>query len=151
MAPPRSARNHGPGAELWTAAFLLGLVGLVVVSFVVSALNIRGDPGYGYGFVNDGDNPVMVDVREQLHRTWIIAPHSYGGLFMSLTPPDPSWTISIIDTQCVVIRTWPIDLSDNLLYVAPTGASQLTSGATWEVGLRTARSVNPVLRAPPCP
>jgi hypothetical protein len=147
---PGSARTHGPGAKLWTAAFLLGLVGLVVVSVVVSAVNIRGDPGYGYGVVNDSDNPVIVDVREQLHRTWIIAPHSYGGLFGNSSLPDPAWRITIVDDRCVALQTWPIDIAHNLLYVGPTGTGQLTTGATWEAGLRTARSVDRGLRTPPC-
>ncbi len=128
----------------------LGLLCLLASTSVAACIT-GGDPGHSYWVVNDSDGPVVVDIRWLLHETWVIAPHSYGGLVDTGGELRSGWTISLVDESCVPRSTWPIDNNLDLLYIGPTGDGQLTNGVAWEAGLRTAKAVDRVLRTPPCP
>jgi hypothetical protein len=131
----------------------LGLVG-ALVSTLVSSCGFGGsvDGGmYPYWVLNDSGSRVVVDVREALHKTFVVPPHTYGALVEGLAPLDPKWTISVVDDQCLALQTWTVDATHNLAYMAPNGDRELTDDLAWSHGLRTATSADLVERVPRCP
>lgn len=123
-------------------------------SFALSALGgCFVDKGYSYWVLNDTDLQLIVDVRVQFHRTYLVAPHTYGGLFGGLggEMPIDEWTLHLVDEQCEPQQTWTIDGDHNLLYVDPTGQGELVNDLAWSHGLRTAESATLTQRDPACP
>jgi hypothetical protein len=123
------------------------LAGLLVASGVEACIS---DQRYSYWILNDTDNQVVVDVREQLHSTYLVPPHSYGALFAGMGAPGQGWTLSLVDEQCLVLQSWPVDADYNLVYVDPDGRAQLASDNPWSHGLRSATSSSLAQRDPPC-
>lgn len=126
----RSDRRHRNG----------NVIRLVLVAVLAGAL-VSGcivDSGYSYWILNDSDDPLIVDVREQLHRTLDVPPHTYRSLFSGMGVPRDGWTIGLVDEQCTPLETWPVDPAHDLVYVDPTGHADLATDAPWSHGLRTA-------------
>jgi hypothetical protein len=129
----------------------IGLVGLASCLSLVGCWSGGEAPIYSYWVLNDSDDELIIDVRELLHQTWGIAPHSYGGVLEFRGAPRSDWTIEIVDEDCVALSTWPVDTVHDLLYVGPSGNAEFKSGYPWSAGLDTAKQAAPVLRTPSCP
>lgn len=147
MRMPANARPRGgcPRAKI----IILGLVGLIVTTSLAGCFS-GGDPSYPYAVLNDGDAPVIVEVREEHHETYVVPPHAYGWLFEARSPSGPGWVISTVDQRCDPIASWPVDGDHNLLYVGPTAQVKFTKGDAYNSGLGTARSVILAAKPPPC-
>jgi hypothetical protein len=94
---------------------------------------------------------VIVEVREELHETYVVPAHAYGWLVEARSPSGPGWVISTVDQRCNLIASWPVDGDHNLLYIGVTAQVKLTKGDAYAFGLRTARPVVLVTKSPPCP
>jgi hypothetical protein len=105
---------------------------------------------YPYWVLNDSSSRVIVDVRADLHRTFVVPPHRYAAVYEARAPLDPKWTVAIVDDQCLAIQTWPLQETKNLVYIGPAGDRALTNDLAWSHGLRTATSVDPTERVPAC-
>jgi hypothetical protein len=123
----------------------------VLASSLFSACGFGGsvDASYPYWILNDSGATVIVDVREVLHRTFVVPPHTYGSLFESGSL-DLKWAITIVDGQCRILQAWTPDAAHDLLYVAPNGDGALANDLAWSHGLRTAKEADLVQRAPIC-
>jgi len=95
------------------------------------------DTGYSYWALNDSAQPVTIDYRGQLHRTITLPPHTYDALGGE-SELDPRWSLAVVDDQCHVIQTWPLDASHDLLYISPAGERRFVTASAWGYGLRTA-------------
>lgn len=94
---------------------------------------------------------MTVDVREQLHRTLDIPPHSYAALAGGGGRVDPDWTIAFVDASCRPVQVIAMDPKANLVYVGPDGAVKLVEALAWGYGSRTATSAAAAERGVPCP
>jgi hypothetical protein len=133
---------------------LTRIVGLSLVALLGSALLgacIVDRTGESYWVLNDSDSPVIVDVREQLHHTYVVPPHAYGGVDARTAAPRAGQTISIVDEVCRPLQTRPIDAVHTLVYVDPQGHAELVTDLAWSHGLKTAKQVTLSPRNPPCP
>jgi hypothetical protein len=108
------------------------------------------DEGFSYSVLNDSDLAVVVDVREQLHRTFDIPAHSYAGIAGGMGRVDPGWTIALVDASCRPIQTLAMDPKSNLVYVDSGGEVRVVSGLAWAYGSRTAKSQQVTARTTPC-
>jgi hypothetical protein len=129
------------------------MVGLLASSLLSSCgFGGSADAGlYPLWILNDSDGQVVADVRAELHQTFVVPPHKYGGLYEVSTPLDPNWTVSVVDGQCRALQTWSLDTTHNLVYIGPNGDREFTNDLAWSHGLRTAQSMDLVPRAPKCP
>ncbi len=139
----------GPIDWHWRSHIVLALV--VLGATGLAGCFAGGDPAYPYAVLNDSEAPVIVEVRLEVHETYVVPAHAYGWLFEARSPSGPGWVISTVDQRCNPIASWPIDGDHNLLYVAPSGQVKLTTGVAYEAGLRSARSVTLAAKDPTCP
>jgi hypothetical protein len=129
-------------------------VGVSLVAVLWAALLgscIVDQTGDYYWVLNDSDFPVIVDARERLHHTYVVRPHSYGGVDARTGAPRPGEMISIVDEACRPLQTWPIDTVHTLVYVDPQGHAELVTDLAWSHGLKTAKQATLSPRNPPCP
>lgn len=131
-------------ARRGSAVLPLALVPMLLAGCLV-------DAGYNYWVLNDSDQPVTIDVREQAHRTWDIPPHTYAGVFSSRSI-SPDWTIALVDGSCQPVQVLAMDPKSDLVYIGPDGSVSLASGLAWGYGSRTAKqAATTSVRATPCP
>lgn len=109
------------------------------------------DERFSYWILNDSDRPVTVDVREQLHRTFDIPPHTYAALAGGMGRVQPEWTIAFLDASCRPIQVLAMDPKSDLVYVGPGGAVSLVDANAWGYGSRTATSTTVGSRPTLCP
>ena len=109
------------------------------------------DQRYSYWVLNDSDQEIVIDVREQLHATYRVPAHAYAGLFAGMGAPGADWTIRLVDDECAQLQSVHVDAAHNLVYVDPTLAVELVSAAPWSHGLRSAHSATPSELTTPCP
>jgi hypothetical protein len=124
------------------------LVAAILVSGALVAC--MSDQGYSYWVLNDSNNDLLLDVREQAHDTYLVPPHAYAGLFSGMGVPVQGWTISLVDEQCLPLQTWQVDVQHHLVYVDAGGSGALASDPPWSHGLRSANQVVLARRDPPC-
>lgn len=132
----------------------LGRVSVVVVAGTLASSALGAcisDQRYSYWVLNDSDDQMLVEVQEQLHRTYVVSPHTYAALFAGMGVPDEGWSIRLVDERCLAVQSFPIDAVHSLLYVDPTGLGDLAANPPWSHGLRTATSSVLAQRDPPCP
>lgn len=109
------------------------------------------DVSYSYWVLNDSAQPVTVDYRGQLHFTITVPPHTYGGVGEERSL-DPTRSLAIVDAECHVIQTWPLDdASHRLLYISPAGERTFVDALAWEYGAMTAKQADLARLTPPCP
>jgi hypothetical protein len=125
------------------ALLVLGLASWLLAGCIV-------DEGFSYWVLNDSDHAVVVDVREQLHRTFDIPAHSYAGIAGGIGRVDPGWTIALVDASCRPTQTLAMDSKADLVYVSPGGEASIVSGLAWAYGSRTAKSQQVTARTTPC-
>ena len=118
---------------------------------VAGASGAGSDERYSYWVLNDSDHDVLVDVREQLHRTYLVPPHAYAPLFGGMGVPEDGWTLRLVDEDCVALQTFPVDGAHELLDVDPEGLGGSADDPPWSHGLRTATSGTLHERTPVCP
>ncbi|MFI5261006.1 MAG: hypothetical protein ACHQZR_00460 [Candidatus Limnocylindrales bacterium] len=105
---------------------------------------------YPYWVLNDSAQPVTVDYRGQLHLTIAVPPHTYGALGEERSL-DQTRSLAVVDAQCHVIQTWPLDATHDLLYISPAGERTFVNALAWGYGLRTAKQATLARLTPTCP
>jgi hypothetical protein len=130
---------------------VLALALAAIIASAVLQACVMVDEGYSYWMLNDSDSPVLVNIHEALHRTWVVPPHTFGGLFSGLGRPAKGWTITFVDERCQPLQTFAVDAADNLVYVDPAGRGSLADDHAWSHGLASATQATLVERSPVCP
>ena len=93
----------------------MSAIAMVVILVSGASGACISDQRYSYWVLNDSDHEVLVDVREQFHRTYLVPPHAYAPLFGGMGVPEDGWTLGLVDEDCVALQTFPVDGASELL------------------------------------
>jgi hypothetical protein len=141
----RGSRHADPRRGRLSAIALAGMLVCGAVGACVA------DQRYSYWVSNDSDHDVLLDVREQFHRTYHVPAHAYAPLFAGMGVPGAGWTLRLVDDDCAALQTFAIDGAHALIYVDPAGHGGMADDPPWSHGLRTAKSATLTERTPVCP
>jgi hypothetical protein len=137
-------RGTRRAARLTVGAIVLALGACGIAACIV-------DEGYSLWALNDGDNPIVVVVREYGLQTYVVPPHSYVGVLSGRGRPPKDSTVSVVDAECRPLQQWPVDAKLDLLYVDEAGHAVYLHDLAWAHGLRTAKQAVSGPRESPCP